>query len=211
MEDTDDNRRTQSRIRIRIRESEVRSCGSGSEPKCHGSAARLFSTDIFTMQYFSNRSGSRSGNNPGQQSNVQILSGHNGTAATLWKHIKDFPRKYSVCNQRRTGPLWRKFAKIYRVFLSKSLDPDPYPYPTWSKNSGSFQLHNTVSICAYKSTMVPQGADSHPPSSMWGKAGRNRFERGNYPLAPHLDRRVIQPNHIKFRTCSALAPMWTPL
>ncbi len=32
------------------------------------------------------------------------------------------------------------------------------------------------------------------------------------PLAPHhLIRRAIQPNHIKFRTCTALAPMWTPL
>jgi hypothetical protein len=34
------------------------------------------------------------------------------------------------------------------------------------------------------------------------KAGKN-----DYFPPPHWDRRVIQPNHIKFRTCSALAPM----
>ncbi len=31
--------------------------------------------------------------------------------------------------------------------------------------------------------------------------------RGNYPPPPHRDGRVILPNHIKFRTCSALTPM----
>ncbi len=29
------------------------------------------------------------------------------------------------------------------------------------------------------------------------------------PPPPHWDRRAIQPNHIKFRTFSALAPIWT--
>jgi hypothetical protein len=34
------------------------------------------------------------------------------------------------------------------------------------------------------------------------------FERGNYPPLPHWDRRAILPNHIKFRTWKALAPMF---
>jgi hypothetical protein len=29
------------------------------------------------------------------------------------------------------------------------------------------------------------------------------FKRGNNPSPPHWDRRMIQPNQIKFRTCSA--------
>jgi hypothetical protein len=33
---------------------------------------------------------------------------------------------------------------------------------------------------------------------------------GNSP-PPYWDRRATQPNHIKFRICSALAPMWTPV
>ncbi len=50
-----------------------------------------------------------------------------------------------------------------------------------------------------------------PPPIIYAKEGRQKsFERGNYPPPPHWDRRAIQPNHIKFRTCSALAPMWTP-
>ncbi len=44
------------------------------------------------------------------------------------------------------------------------------------------------------------------PSSTRGKAGRNHL---NVEITPSA-RRVIQPSHIKFRTCSALAPMWTP-
>jgi hypothetical protein len=55
-----------------------------------------------------------------------------------------------------------------------------------------------------------QGADPPPPSSTRGKAGKS-FERGNYPPPTHWDIRAIQPNHIKFRTWTALAPMWTPL
>ncbi len=36
------------------------------------------------------------------------------------------------------------------------------------------------------------------------------FERIKSPPPPHWVRRAIQPNHIKFRTCSDLAPMWAP-
>jgi hypothetical protein len=36
------------------------------------------------------------------------------------------------------------------------------------------------------------------------------LNNGNYPPPPHWNRRAIQPNHVKFRTCSALAPKWTP-
>ncbi len=31
-----------------------------------------------------------------------------------------------------------------------------------------------------------------------------------YPPPPYWDRRAVQPNHIKFRTCSGLPPMWNP-
>ncbi len=72
----------------------------------------------------------------------------------------------------------------------------------------------------------PQRADPHS-TFLYAREGRLKsFERGNYPppphpkarikdlivqvFFPHWDRRAIQPNHIKFRTCSALAPMWTP-
>ncbi len=44
------------------------------------------------------------------------------------------------------------------------------------------------------------------PSSMRGKSGRNHLNEVITSLLPS----GIQPNHIKFRTCSALAPMWTP-
>jgi hypothetical protein len=36
---------------------------------------------------------------------------------------------------------------------------------------------------------------------------REERQQGNYPPPPHWDRRAIQPNLIKFRACSALAPM----
>ncbi len=53
-----------------------------------------------------------------------------------------------------------------------------------------------------------------PPPFLYstrGKAGRNNLKRGkNYPPPPHWVGRAIQPSHIKFRTCSALSPMWTP-
>jgi hypothetical protein len=52
-----------------------------------------------------------------------------------------------------------------------------------------------------------QDADPYPTSSMRGKAGRNHLNEKITPPPPHWDRRAIQPNHFKFRTCSALSPM----
>ncbi len=43
-----------------------------------------------------------------------------------------------------------------------------------------------------------------------GKAGRKIIWKRKLPPPPRWERRSIQPNHIKFRTCSAVAPMWTP-
>ncbi len=53
-----------------------------------------------------------------------------------------------------------------------------------------------------------RGADSPPPPHV-GTAGKNHLNEEIAPLlAPHhWDRREILPNHIKFRTCSALVPM----
>ncbi len=41
------------------------------------------------------------------------------------------------------------------------------------------------------------------------KAGRNHLNEEIPP--PHRDKRTMLQNHSKFGTCSALAPMWTPL
>ncbi len=51
---------------------------------------------------------------------------------------------------------------------------------------------------------------SSPLTLCVAKTGKKSFERGNYPPPPHWDRRAIQPNVIKFKTCSALVPIWTP-
>jgi hypothetical protein len=61
----------------------------------------------------------------------------------------------------------------------------------------------------YKQIYFPTGCRPPPPSSMRGKTGRNHLNEES-PPPPHWDRRAIQPNHIEFKTCSALAPMWTP-
>ncbi len=54
-----------------------------------------------------------------------------------------------------------------------------------------------------------QGAKPHF-SFTRGRAGRNHLIRKLHPPpSPHWDGRAIQPNHIEFRTCSALAPMLT--
>jgi hypothetical protein len=46
-----------------------------------------------------------------------------------------------------------------------------------------------------------------PPSSIRIEDRKKSNERGIIqPPSPHWDRRVMQPNHIKFRTCGALAP-----
>jgi hypothetical protein len=53
-----------------------------------------------------------------------------------------------------------------------------------------------------------QGADSLPPLHV-EKTGENNLNEEISPLLPppHWDRREIYPNHIIFRTCSALASM----
>ncbi len=49
-----------------------------------------------------------------------------------------------------------------------------------------------------------------PPSSTREKAGSNHWNEEIYSPPSHLDRRSIQPNHIKFRTCSVPAAWWAP-
>jgi hypothetical protein len=54
----------------------------------------------------------------------------------------------------------------------------------------------------------PHGADPPPPLLRLAKASRNHLkEEIITPLTPHWERRAIQPNHIKFRTSTVLAPM----
>jgi hypothetical protein len=75
----------------------------------------------------------------------------------------------------------------------------------WEKGRNSVQLF--MSAALFNSLSGPQGADPQPPFLFGGKAGRNHLNEEITPPPPHWDRRAIQPNHIKFRTCSALAPM----
>ncbi len=49
-----------------------------------------------------------------------------------------------------------------------------------------------------------------PPPPRVAKAGRKHLNKEITPPPPHWYRRAIQPNQIKFRTCSALAPLRTP-
>ncbi len=52
---------------------------------------------------------------------------------------------------------------------------------------------------------------STPSPFLYTREGRwKSFGRGKYPPPPDWARRGIQPNHFKFRTFSAFAPMWTP-
>jgi hypothetical protein len=53
-----------------------------------------------------------------------------------------------------------------------------------------------------------QGADPPPPPPLNAREGRLKScEQGNHPPPPHWDKRAIQTNHIKFKTCSAFAAM----
>ncbi len=49
-----------------------------------------------------------------------------------------------------------------------------------------------------------QGVDPHPPPLPLGEGrqGRNHLNEKFSPPPPHWDRRAVQPNHIKSRTCS---------
>jgi hypothetical protein len=49
-----------------------------------------------------------------------------------------------------------------------------------------------------------------PFFSTRGRAIGNHLNEEIAPSPTHWDRQAIQPNHIKFRTYSALAPMGTP-
>ncbi len=53
------------------------------------------------------------------------------------------------------------------------------------------------------------GADPLPPSSHVATPGKNKLNKEITPPPPHWDGRAILPNHIKFRTWSALAPILT--
>jgi hypothetical protein len=77
-------------------------------------------------------------------------------------------------------------------------------------------LQSTVCVTVKLVSSVHRTDDAHhrvptntPPSSTRGKAGRNHLNEEINPLLPTRigERIAIQPNHIKFRTCSALAPM----
>ncbi len=66
------------------------------------------------------------------------------------------------------------------------------------------QLPNIKPASAWAYHRVP----TFPPFFLYRQVKAGRSHR-NYPLPPQRDRRAIHPNHIKFRTCSALARMWT--
>jgi hypothetical protein len=70
----------------------------------------------------------------------------------------------------------------------------------WGKGQG-------LLIAGPEGGLRPQGAEPSPLLPCVAKGRKKSFQRGNYPPPPHWDGRAIQPNHIKFRTCSALAPM----
>jgi hypothetical protein len=65
----------------------------------------------------------------------------------------------------------------------------------FSSRLGVYLVGDVSAEKRHESTRIT-GCRPHPLSFTRGKADRN-----------HWDRRVIQPNHIKFRTCIALAPM----
>jgi hypothetical protein len=59
--------------------------------------------------------------------------------------------------------------------------------------------------------LLPRGCRPSPLTPCVATAGKNILNEEITPLLPTPlgYSRAIQPNHIKFRTCSALAPMWT--
>ncbi len=68
----------------------------------------------------------------------------------------------------------------------------------------------TITDALHRSTVYITVCRPPPLPLRISKAGRNHFLNEELPPPPLWDRRLIQPNHIKFRTCSALAPMGTP-
>ncbi len=59
---------------------------------------------------------------------------------------------------------------------------------------------------------IPSPLSSYTPLPLRvAKSGRNNLnEEFMYPPPPHWERREILTKPYQFRTCSALAPMWTP-
>jgi hypothetical protein len=71
-----------------------------------------------------------------------------------------------------------------------------------------FAVAETSSANPSPSSLTPPGADPHPlPLGERRHAGRNHLNEEITPHPLHWDWRAIQPNHIKFRTWSTLAPM----
>jgi hypothetical protein len=114
------------------------------------------------------------------------------------------------------------------VFLTRFL-PAPPPPPSSTPTLrdpflqlSASQVQYTTSIARYLGEDGREGEDGEAfkgalrmghrvltPSPLplrVAKVGRNQLNEENTPSS-HWDRRVIKPNHIKFRTCSALAPM----
>ncbi len=105
--------------------------------------------------------------------------------------------------------LWTR--GICQISCNKNLHNAGLTGSHWlsTRNDGNLLMHNLWEKTGSKKGQRPQGAD--PTPFLYAREGSFKsFERGNWPPPPHWDWRVIQPNHIKFRTCSALAPMWIP-
>jgi hypothetical protein len=69
-----------------------------------------------------------------------------------------------------------------------------------------FRLNTPFPLSPQKVWLATTGCRPPSLSSTRGEAGINFLTR-KLPPPLHWDRRAIQPNHMKFRTCSALAPM----
>jgi hypothetical protein len=83
-------------------------------------------------------------------------------------------------------------------------------YVQWVVVKGGLLLSFLLLLAEEQYRRKTTGCRSHSPFLYARECRWKSFERGNYPPPPHWDRRVIQPNHIKFRTCRDLALMRTP-
>ncbi len=71
--------------------------------------------------------------------------------------------------------------------------------------------HQPAHQLFYRSVCMSRSQGADPPPSMRGKAGRNYWNEEITPLLPTgIGEQFSQTICIKFNTCSALAPMWTP-
>ncbi len=107
----------------------------------------------------------------------------------------------------------RKIVKIVVLRICPWLKPFKY----WTGSLAWLELFCVSLLCVWiEGGDLRSGWSANrvttltPPSSTRGKTGRNHLnEEISCPL-PHWDRRAIQPNHIKSKTCRDLGPMWTP-